>query len=377
MIKKYTIGKKNDTEDKNDGSDYESDGGTKYTPKKVLGKGTSSRARLFTSKNNKKNKVVLDPIELSEIDEREIQNKFNFFKTLYSNQAELFRFEQKYYSDNELETINNYRMILPLVPGVPYNEVDLTDPNTQWSLLKSAVKAIKDCHKNKIIIIDIKGSNIHYDEKTGKSYLIDGGTSAKIGEAVFPEIFQQDNNEKVKEKKALYRYLPPECWSTKEVLATPKMDIYSLFYMFALLQTKQKNKHPIIENLMIICCQQQPSIRPSLDEIEGLLENEKLQQILLNLIDEYQTISLNLSKENKNTLKEYLLETLLLVLRGKDEFEKEYTKIKQPIEKIDENIGTKYEELILEALMCDNHRNFTYIEQLNDLANKIKKFALN
>jgi serine/threonine protein kinase len=125
------------------------------------------------------------------IHEREVKNKFKFFSKLYIEQPELFTFDTNFI-DKDNQFLEDYRMILPLVSGIPYDKVDITDPKTQWSLLQSGVKAIQYSHKNKnLIVIDINKDNIFYNEEIGTSYLIDGGLSAEIGAVVYPEILKK------------------------------------------------------------------------------------------------------------------------------------------------------------------------------------------
>lgn len=364
------MGKYNRSKNKDD-SDYESDGGTHYTFEKELGKGSSAEVRQFKSKNNKR-KVVLKPNRQLKniIHEREVKNKFTFFSKLYVEQSELFSFNTDFVH-NEYRYLKDYRMIVPLVSGINYDKVDITDLKAQWSLLKSGVKAIQDSHKNKkLIVIDIKQDNILYDKNTGISYLIDGGTSAEIGAPVYPEIFKRANVNEVNEKRQSFSYLPPECWSTEEVKATPKMDVYSFFYMFCLL-IGSKEPHPIIQILVNLCLEESNK-RPSFDEIDMLLNNENLQPAISNLIEKCQTISSNLAEKDKNTVDRYVLSTIRLALEGKDKFQKDYDGIKKSIEKIDNKVGEEYGKLILESLACcvdekelDNNQFNDEIKQLN------------
>jgi serine/threonine protein kinase len=335
-------------------SEYESDGGTKYSATEKLGKGTSARVRKLTSKdnNNKNYRVVLDPINPLKIDSHEMKNKFKFFYTMYEK-AEIFKWSQK--TTNKLV---NYRMILPYIPGKIYNKVNMDDSQNQWSIFKSAVKAIRVCHEKKRIIIDIKEDNVHFDEETGISYFIDGGMSTEIDQSI-PKLFKQENENKVIQKRTKYPYLAPECWSTNEVEATEEMDVYSFFYMFYTLLKSKKDKDPIIVWLCILGCQDDPSIRPHFDDIDMLLNNEKLQQVLLDLIKEYETKLSKFENENQQieTLKMFVLRTIWLAIKGKDEFEEQYDETKTIVTKVDNEIGAKYEKLILEALTSSNELN--------------------
>lgn len=254
-MSRYTF-KKHPARNNNDGyeSGYESEGGTLYRFKKTLGSGVYSQGRRFDSLNGRKSKVVLNPIIYNT---DEITAKYNFFKTIYpEHQIKL------------IQTRNTYRLIVPLVPGEPYHSVNLLNQKQQITLFLSAIHALMDSHKKGYAVIDLKADNIYYDIYTEKSYLIDGGLAAKIGEEyVRPSIFRQPSEKSVKYYQSKHFHLAPECWSTLEVIASKTMDIYSLgAMMHRILESKEPDIRLV--NLIMQCIEKAPEARPTLDELE-------------------------------------------------------------------------------------------------------------
>lgn len=234
-------------------SEYESDGETGYSPVKPLGKGHYARARLFKSKSEKA-VTVLNPIK-TPADMEEARVKHRFFKTVYPDkQSHLFKIN------------GSYRLIVPYISYEPYNKLTISTPEFQKTLFLSAAQALKDCHDKGMIVIDLKSDNIYYDSKTGKSYLIDGGLSVPTKTPIDSLAFQKSSQKYVEQYKKEYGHIPPECWSVrpKAVLASPKMDIYSLgIVMYDLLE----NPTAQIKSLIARCLEQNPMNRPTVEEL--------------------------------------------------------------------------------------------------------------
>jgi serine/threonine protein kinase len=249
-------------------SEYESDGGTKYWPKKNLGKGAYSKARVFSSSDNRKAKAILCPRDNKNINYREMTAKRSFFQTLYPRSGV-----------THFKTGGTYRLILPLVPGQKYSELKLPKSpkvrcDQQITLFLSTVTALMDCHQKGYVFVDLKEDNIHYDCKTKKSYLIDGGIAAKIGEVISPRIFVKRDTKEIQDHREKYSYIAPECWSTKEVPARISMDIYSLGWMMQ--KILGNPVEPRLSALIQSCLALDYSQRPSLDALARKLKELKL-----------------------------------------------------------------------------------------------------
>lgn len=244
---------KKDPEDSGYESGYESDGETEYSPVKTLGKGGYAQARLFKSISNK-TVAVLNPVTIPG-DIVEATVKYRFFKTVYSDQqSHLFPMG------------TDYRLVVPHIQFVPYEQLIIDTPELQKTLFLSAVQALKDCHDKGIIVLDLKTDNIYYDSKTEKSYLIDGGLSVPVGTIIDPLAFQKASKEIVEKYKEEYSHIPPECWSVDPVpvLATPEMDIYCLG---VLMKDLLENPSSEIKTLIESCLVKDPQKRPTLSKL--------------------------------------------------------------------------------------------------------------
>lgn len=251
---RYHSKTKKRSEDSGYESGYESDEGTEYFPKRILGTGDYAQARLFKSKTGKKI-TVLNPVKTPDIDFGEATIKYRFFHTIYPDaKSHLF--------DMGID----YRLVVPYISYTPYDDLEIDTPELQQRLFCSAVRALQDCHNKGLIVLDLKMDNIYYDYRTSKSYLIDGGLSTLTGTAVDPYAFQKDSQEIVDKFKEDYDHIPPECWSVAptSVAATSKMDIYCLgILMRDLIETPTSEIQLLIEH----CLDENPDNRPTLEEL--------------------------------------------------------------------------------------------------------------
>jgi serine/threonine protein kinase len=263
-------------------SDYESEGGTHYYPKKTLGEGTYSKARKFQSRDGKKEKAVIAPKNTNDIYFNEVEAKYHFFKAIYP--------------DKEVKLVKErgtYRLVAPLIPGDAYDKLTIISKEQQIKFFLSAVKALKNCHNQGYIVIDLKEDNIHYDKITGESYLIDGGLAVKKNGFVSPDVFKQANEIEVQKNRAQYYYIAPECWSTKEVIADETMDIYSLGNMMA--RIIGKAPHPSLVRITQLCQDRIITNRPSLSTLEDWL-NGLL--IISNTVNRITAVTVDFGKQS-------------------------------------------------------------------------------
>lgn len=255
---RYKIKIKKNSEDSGYESGYESDGETEYMPVKTLGEGGYAKARLFKSISNKA-VAVLNPVKIpGDIGEATVKHRF--FKTVYSDkQSHLFPMG------------TDYRLVVPYIQFVPYENLIIDTPELQKTLFYSAIQALKDCHDKGMIVLDLKTDNIYCDSSTQKSYLIDGGLSVPTGTTIDPFAFQKSNQETVEKYKEKYWHIPPECWSVKPtaILATPQMDIYCLG---VLMSDLLKDPSSEIQSLIESCLEKDPKKRPTLMELKNSLD---------------------------------------------------------------------------------------------------------
>jgi len=244
-------------------SEYESDGNTKYSVDAELGQGSQAIARRFKNKNNTKAIAVLHQKNNVTTNWNIVNTKFNFFKTLYRDQnVDLIEIDNK----------KNYRLVLPLIPGETYTKLRVTD-QTIVQVLQSAILALKECHQQGLVVLDLKSDNILYDAITDKSYLIDGGMAVEIGKRV-PSCLQVDPS-RIENCKILHWHIAPECWSDTSAIvnAHPSMDVYSLGKLFATFKTTRED----VKKLIQACIISDPEKRPSLNELD-----KRLNDILLS-----------------------------------------------------------------------------------------------
>jgi hypothetical protein len=256
-------------------SDYESDDGLgetrKFYPVAQYPSGNCADARLFKSSSDAETRVVLSPVSVDHFDSLEAKEasfeeprrKSDFFKALYPQSRVRF-----------IPWGNgSYRLILPEIPGVTYKKILLSDSSEVRSVMFSAVLALKDAHDKGYLTIDLKEDNILYDPKTGKSFLIDGGFSVKIGSPIPIRIFQCENQNKVDESRKMYFHLAPECWSTSTVMANELMDVYSLANMILRIAKKARIDGPLI-SVLERCSDLNPTNRPTLNDLIHFLMPE-------------------------------------------------------------------------------------------------------
>src|SRR5579862_3396362 len=113
MTSSHTTPKDNSLEKKNKyrfarqdvDSEYDSDGGTTYRPRKKLHQGEYAEAWLFTSLDGEKI-TVLKPVPTQPADFNEAKNKAHFFQINYPSKP-------VYY----VEENGTYRLVLPFMAG--------------------------------------------------------------------------------------------------------------------------------------------------------------------------------------------------------------------------------------------------------------------
>ena len=245
---------------------YVSDEGMEYSPVKSIGTGDYGQARLFQSKTGKA-VVVLNSLKAT-ADIAEAKVKHRFFQTVYSDEkSSLFTFFK-----------DAYRLVVPYIPHVPYERLNVSSHDFHTIIFLSAISALQDCHKKGIIVIDLKSDNVFYDAKTQKSYLIDGGLSAPDNTPIDSSAFQKVNQRSIENHRKDYWHIAPECWSvaTIRVLANPAMDIYSIG---VLMQETLINPAPYIKSLIDTCLREDPTKRPTLVDLRNALNNIYLTEV--------------------------------------------------------------------------------------------------
>ena len=255
-------------------SGYESDGNTSYCPVVKLGQGTYCEVRLFASSDGKKEIAVMNPRNPKGYSKGEVNNKYDFLKTIYPNaRVELIEYEAQ----------KSYRLITSVVAGKPYDALSFykyPDPNNEQPLLDlflSALQELRRCHAMGYVFVDLKADNILYDEPTGNSGLVDGGLASRVGSPL-RRTFKLRATLEVEKSRTEYPYIAPECWSTEQVLAATSMDVYSLGRMMA--QALKHSSNSELKDLIRTCLAINPQDRPSLDEMEPLLSHGNQKQCM-------------------------------------------------------------------------------------------------
>ena len=243
-----------------------------YSANEVLGKGANATARLLKSLT--KSKVVLHSNK-EDLDKEEIDNKIRFYNILYPNKVHF-----ELYSNQK-----NYRLILPKVPGKAYNDSNIRETletlGGQIYLFESTCIALKDLHEKGLVFIDLKEDNIHYDEKSKQSFLLDGGTSSEIGKDMSDKFASDSTNEVLRERKQ-YEHIAPECFfvaKSQKPIANPSMDVYAIGKLMEhLIVTVYQNptRHDI-KSLIEQCISSKPENRPNIDNILDYLSKLKEQ----------------------------------------------------------------------------------------------------
>lgn len=256
-------------------SDYESEGETHYSPKTLLGKGGSARARLFESVDGKV-VVVLDPVSPQKVDEEEMHRKYRFFAKQYPDKKrDLFeKFEDLGIKNKRL---SSYKMIVPSLPGVTYRDYvklfgPVKDIEKQIHFFLSIIAEFKKLHARELIYLDFKNDNILYDASTGRSFLIDGGIST-ICSHPLSYIFSVREKSTLEAYLKLYKHIAPECFtleSSPAAIAHPAKDIYSIGY-FLRWSLFEYDLDADILLLTRLCRRLNAETRPTLDELSELL----------------------------------------------------------------------------------------------------------
>jgi hypothetical protein len=237
-------------------SGYESTGGRLYYPTIYIGKGAYALARWLETPDKSNTKVVLSPADLQYIDYSEVKTKARFLKAIYpEHEVSLTRYSK------------NWRLVVPLVPGVSYDRLRFADAASQIEVFICLTRAIKHAHRVGYTIVDLTEKNIYYDDRTRKAYLIDGGLSAKTGEALNPGVFRCATPSIVEATRsnANYCQIAPECWSISTVIASRAMDVYSFGSMLA---RGAEILDERVKSLVSQCMRTHPKHRPTFDALE-------------------------------------------------------------------------------------------------------------
>lgn len=257
----------NDINKSDDESDYEYQGETYRSLKDqssgravIIGSGNSAYARLFKSASNKHTEIVLAPIDNDEVDLEEAEMKQIFFNTLYPH------LHTSYHEDE----YNNYRLILPYLPGQAFANLVIQTESEQIAVFLSAIKILRACHQKNMIYCDLHRNNILFDNQSGESFLIDGGTHVYHGERL-PFAFNSGEH---------FDHLAPECYEPG-TLATEEIDIYALgVTMEEVLEKSSAAPIAGIYSLINACQNPDAKQRPTLNILEQqLLELVKLQTV--------------------------------------------------------------------------------------------------
>lgn len=209
-------------------------------------------------------RVVLKPRDPEKPHLNEAHRKASFFRRLYSVPVSLFY------------TRTTYRLIIPAIPGQTYFAVKAMNPDLRHKieLFLSTVEALEDCHKKKIIIIDLKLDNILYHALRKKSYLIDGGICSLKDNPLLKGVFEKKDRLEIITNQRLYYHIAPECYwleGDTPIKATEAMDIYSFGQMMI---SFFQNENPTMQVLISQCISDDPLKRPTLKAIKHTLESE-------------------------------------------------------------------------------------------------------
>lgn len=261
-------------------SEYDSEGGTTtFRYYRDLGKGCRDKARLFRSDKGTK-KVVMKPVNPNNVDTIGAKNKACFYKTIYpSRPTHYFEFKNP-----QLD----YRLEVDYFPGDIYEKSSIDTSSKFITYYLAAVRALRACHDKGRVVVDLKFDNmLHVGSLTNSTtYLIDGGTSRKIGEPLSNTFYISSYAAKERAKELCWHYAP-ECWFTGVApLAHVTMDIYSLAKVMGSLLPKKSGF--IYDALISPYIKLDPGARLTLDELEKTL---LLFQNIFLVIDEIESIS--------------------------------------------------------------------------------------
>lgn len=312
-------------------SEYESDSETTYRPEKELGKGSYAVTRLFVANNNKKIAIISPNPERDEFSVSELDAKYQFFKTHYPNdKVEMFR-----PGDGE------YRLRVPFIEGKTYSHAFCKYRRTSLPtafivrIFRSALHELEQCHKNGLAFIDLKEDNIMYNVKTGKSHLIDGGLSTKIGTLLRPSIFQGkliDRAEQIRRERAP---IAPECLQSGAVVIDASMDVYGIgFFIKQIAKTEESDLAKLADS----CLDINPQNRKKLDDVISFFLEKARSTLDVDLQKKYALLGCMIKKlqgihKSGRALVFLSLETVHVLLHYED------PKMKSPF--IDWQIGSK------------------------------------
>lgn len=290
----------NDAED----SEYESDDDTRYKVGGVIGVGNYARARLLVAPGGKK-RVVLNPVARYPDTFYEAERKQQFFMKRYSEQQSmLFRRE---------ETINlikgpSYRLVLPYISGLTYSQFLRANGHVdhivqQCNIFLSLIRELKVLHSTGLVCVDMNLSNLIFDEKTGKSYVIDGGLSVESGQHLLINYSRNTQEELAKYVRA-YPLHAPECWTLKgrpPAIAATSMDVYAMAAILRL-YVFDHSLDSCLLRLLRSCRVLIPTERPSLDKLEEQVNQLKRDSIY----EHYQAYIQSIDNKEPNVLLRFI-----------------------------------------------------------------------
>lgn len=258
-----------------DDSDYESDGGSHYVPKSLLGSGSSAKARRFESSTGQA-VVVIDPVSTAVINESEVNRKHHFFARHYPGQRPYLFEIKKTIEDRKLLS---YRLIAPLIPGMTFKRYiesfgRVKPIEQQIRFFLSLIEELQRLHAKRLVYVDFKSDNVLYDAATAQSHLIDGGLSTLFDPSsetprVLSRVFSVDSDSGLAKAKFKFPHVAPECWTTKSsplAVAHPCMDVYSLGY-FLKHKLFDKDLDVDLQAILSGCTSQDGSRRPTLEKL--------------------------------------------------------------------------------------------------------------
>ncbi len=265
-------------------SEYDSEGGTTtFRFYRDLGQGRRAKARLFRSDKGTK-RVILQPSDPRNVDTAEAKNKADSYKTAYpSRPVNYFEFTAP-----QLD----YRLDVDFFPGNTYEQSNINTPSKFITHYLAAARALRAYHDKGRVIIDLKSDNMLHVASLldSTTYLIDGGTSRKIGEPLGNTFYVSSDAAKERAKELCWHYAP-ECWFMRIApLADVKMDVYALAKTMGAFLPKKSGL--IYDSLISPYLQLNPKLRPTLDELEKKL---LIFQKIFLVVDEIASISTDFS----------------------------------------------------------------------------------
>lgn len=269
-------------------SDYDSDGGTNYTPYKYLSSGKCDSARVFRAESGGK-VVVLKPVDPQNVQMPQARYKCRFFKKIYpKKQAHHFEWQ---------EPIKDYRDVLTYFPG--YDFTAKTQINTLQKFIiysLGALRSVQRAHHAKMVNVDINEGNFIYTPSSYKPevHIIDGGDSRIVGEYL-------DKKYSVKKDEYLnfrgkFSQIAPEAISTKNKSkrADYPIDYYAFADMIETLLENIEPNSPLNKTLVFPFLNHHPHLRPSLKTWEARLM--ACEYIFITTLNQIKAISTDCSE---------------------------------------------------------------------------------